>query len=96
VELGGAEDMLEWFAGAAAFDRLAQRGAFGFGQRAIELEVKFHALEAERVGEKVLGIEARIFHAAVGEVALAGAEDFQEREGFRHGKKQRPARASGP
>jgi hypothetical protein len=48
------------------------------------------------VGEKVLGIEARIFHAAVGEVALAGAEDFQEREGFRHGKKQRPAGASGP
>jgi hypothetical protein len=44
----------------------------------------------------MLGIEARVFHAAVGEVALGAAEDFQEREGFRHGRRQRRAGASGP
>jgi hypothetical protein len=48
------------------------------------------------MGEEVLGIESRVFHAAVGEVALGAAEDFQEREGFRHGRMQRPAGASGP
>jgi hypothetical protein len=96
VEFGGAENVLQRFAGAAAFDEVAQRGTFGFGEGAVELEVEFHALETERVGEKMLGIEARVFHAAVGEVALGAAEDFQEREGFRHGRRQRPAGASGP
>jgi hypothetical protein len=35
VEFGGAEDVLEGFAGAAAFDEVAQRGALGFGKRAV-------------------------------------------------------------
>ena len=96
MELGGAEDVLEGFAGPSAFDRVAQRDAFGLGQGAVELEVEFHAFEAEGVREQVLGIEARVFHAAVGEVALAGAENLEEREGVRHGQGQRAAGTSGP
>ena len=96
VEFGGTEDVLEWFAGPSAFNRVAQRDAFGLGQGAVELEVEFHAFEAEGVREQVLGIEARVFHAAVGEVALAGAENLEEREGVRHGQGQQAAGTSGP
>ena len=80
-EIGGADDVLERFALAAALDELAEAIGFPGGQRAVEIEVQLHAGKLEEVGEEEFDLEARGFDAFFGEKIGAALDGFKDRHG---------------
>jgi hypothetical protein len=79
-KIDGAEEVLEWFSGGAAFDEFAKWGEDRFAEGSIELGVEFHStFFAEGVSEKVFDVEARTFDLVFREVAGGGLDDFENR-----------------
>ena len=65
VKLRGAEQMLERLARGAAFDQRAERLQLLIGERPVELQVQLHPFLPEHMGEQVLDVQARAFHAVL-------------------------------
>src|SRR5438552_3398375 len=53
--------MLERLALAAAFDQRTELFGFGGRERALEVQVEFHARQLEQIGEERFGLEPRRF-----------------------------------
>lgn len=70
--------MLERFALAAAFNQFAIGICFFFRQRALEIQVQFHAWHFKAMREEEFGLQARRFDAAFGEEVGAALDRFQD------------------
>ena len=78
AEIGGAEQMLEWFAQTAAADEFTVGGEVRFGKLAFEIEVEFHPGKLQDVSEKQFGLKARRIHSFFGEEFRASLDGFEK------------------
>lgn len=96
AKAGGAGDVLEGFAEAAALDEFTKLAGFAGGENALEVEVQFHAGELQEMGEEQLGLQARGLDAFFGEEIGAFLDGFEDGHGSRlrgegeRGKHQTP------
>ncbi len=64
---GGTGDVLKRFVLAAALDEFAQRVRFRRRERALEIQVQFHARQVQEMREQQFGLQARRFDAFFGQ-----------------------------
>ena len=74
-----AEHVGERLAAAAAIDENARAAELVLRERAVVLEIEVEPGDAERVGEEMLGVEARRVHALRGEVVGRAGENLPDR-----------------
>ena len=77
-EFRGAEDVLERFAGGAAFDEFAEGREFRLAKGAIEFEVELHALFPKHMRKEMLDVQARAFDVIPGEVISGRGDHFED------------------
>ena len=71
--------MLQRLALAATLDQFAECGQFRVGQRALEIQVEFHARKLEDVRQQQLCLQARRVHPALREKRRAFLNDLKHR-----------------
>ena len=71
-------DVLERFVLAAAFDEFAQRVRFRRCERALEIQIQFHARHFEEMREQQFGLQARRFDAFFGQKFRAFLNRFED------------------
>jgi hypothetical protein len=81
VEGGGAEDMLQRFAPAAALHQDSQGIEIGIGDGTIELEVELQSGDSELICEEPFDLESGRFDAFAGEELRAALDDFKHCHG---------------
>ncbi len=84
AERGRTGNVLQRLALAAAFDEFAQRIRFRRGERALEIQIQFHARQFEQMRQQEFGLQARRINALLGEKFRTFLNGFENRHATFH------------
>ena len=85
AKIGRADDVLERFSIATAFEEFPQFFQLGFGENALETQIQFHARHLKEMGEQKLDLQSWRFDSFFREKIRATLNDFEDGHGARLG-----------
>lgn len=72
------EQVLKRFARAAIANQIPERSPLGIGKWTVKFEIKIQTLFAKDMGKQMLGVEPRIFHPVIPEIAGGSGKNLKD------------------